>query len=115
MRAIRILTGGLLLSLLASGRAAGNDPAVIIDPERGGLLLRSDDDDEVAALALGTTVEVRVTGVVARARVTQVFGNPTRRWLTGVYLFPLPDGAAVDALRLVVGERVLEGVVLEKA
>ncbi len=54
------------------------------DPNRGGLLLRGEKGVELPAPALGTTIEVRVTGVVARARVTQVFQNPTAEWLTGV-------------------------------
>src|SRR5204863_8397331 len=33
----------------------------------------------------------------------------------GVYVFPLPEDAAVDHLRLHVGDRVLEGVIRERA
>jgi Ca-activated chloride channel family protein len=116
MRRIGMVTAELLLSLLIAGRAAWAAQEKPFDPNRGGMVLRAEEDGaEQAAPVLGTTVEVRVTGVVARARVTQVFGNPTAEWMTGIYLFPLPDGAAVDTLRLVVGDRVFEGVVQEKA
>lgn len=106
MRRNRFLTAGIFLSLwLVAGRAAWCED---------GLLLQTGQGSVVAAPVLGTTVEVRVTGIVARARITQIFRNPTDEWLTGIYLFPLPDGAAVDTLRLAVGDRVLEGIVQEK-
>ena len=46
---------------------------------------------------------------MARARITQRFANPTDLWLEGVYVFPLPDDAAVDHLEMHVGGRVIEG------
>ncbi|HEX9670018.1 MAG TPA: marine proteobacterial sortase target protein [Thermoanaerobaculia bacterium] len=113
---MRSIAGGFFLSLLIvsrAGAAAATDSPFA--PECG-LVLRSEvDGSEVAAPVLGTTIEVRVTGVVARSRVTQIFANPTRQWLTGIYLFSLPDGAAVDALRFVVDGRVIEGTVQEMA
>ncbi|HEX3127647.1 MAG TPA: marine proteobacterial sortase target protein, partial [Thermoanaerobaculia bacterium] len=75
-----------------------------------GLVLQTKQGPTIEAPVLGTAVEVRVTGIVARAKVTQIFTNPSKEWVTGVYLFPLPDGAAVDTLRLTVGDRKMEGV-----
>jgi Ca-activated chloride channel family protein len=101
----RFSTAGLLLCLMmfAAGSAWSDCGC--------GFVLEAKDGSRIDAPALGTTVEVRVTGIVARARVTQIFQNPSGEWLTGTYLFPLPDGAAVDALHLVVGDRKMEGVV----
>lgn len=67
------------------------------------------------AAMLSTEVEMRVTGLVARTRLTQHFHNDSADWVEGVYLFPLPEDAAVDGLRLVIGDRVLEGEIQEKA
>src|SRR3546814_12759306 len=53
--------------------------------------------------------------MVARATVRQVFHNPGDRWLEGIYVFPLPERAAVDRLTMLVGERRIEGRILEKA
>jgi Ca-activated chloride channel family protein len=83
-------------------------------PSEQGLFLRSGDGELFPAASVGTAVEVRVTGIVARARVTQIFTNPTGKTVEGFYVFPLPDGAAVDTLRMTVGGRVLEGVVRQK-
>ncbi len=67
-----------------------------------------------AAPLLATDVEIRVTGIVARALVRQEFSNPTAEWAEGVYVFPLPEDAAVDHLRMRVGDRVIEGVIQER-
>ena len=79
-----------------------------------GLMLQPKQGPPIDAPALGTAVEVRVTGIVARTKVTQIFTNPSQEWVTGIYLFPLPDGAAVDTLRLTVGDRKMEGVIQTK-
>lgn len=68
----------------------------------------------VPAPLLETDVAIDVTGVVARTVVRQRFHNPHELWLEGTYVFPLPDDAAVDAMRFVVGERVIEGEIQER-
>ena len=67
-----------------------------------------------AAPLLSTHVDIRVTGVLVRATVRQEFTNPSPVWAEGLYVFPLPDDAAVDHLRMKVGERVIEGVIKER-
>lgn len=61
-----------------------------------------------------TRVHFDVKGVVARAVVTQRFVNPSDAWVEGVYVFPLPEGAAVDHLKMRAGDRVIEGQIREK-
>ena len=80
----------------------------------GALLWRAGDEGLVPAPALDTRVELRVTGMVARATVHQEFVNPATVWAEGVYVFPLPEDAAVDHLRMRVGDRVIEGVIRER-
>ena len=38
--------------------------------------------------------------MLARVRVRQSFHNPGQHWAEGIYVFPLPEQAAVDHLRL---------------
>ena len=66
------------------------------------------------APVLGATVEVRVTGIIARTKVTQIFQNPSSDWVEGIYIFPLPGDAAVDMLKMRVGDRTILGVIQEK-
>ena len=85
-------------------------------PRQGALLLRPRDAGEaLSAPLLSTAVAFHVAGMVARARVVQTFSNPGEGWYEGVYVFPLPEKAAVDHLRLRVGERTIEGEIEERA
>lgn len=58
-----------------------------------------------------TTVEAEISGVFARVRVAQVFRNPHADQLDTLYVFPLPENAAVDRYEFQIGERVVRGVV----
>ena len=79
------------------------------DMRSGALLLKSENDRFVEAPLVGTDVDLTVSGPTARARVTQIFHNPTDGWVEAVYVYPLPEGAAVDTLKMVIGERVVVG------
>lgn len=68
----------------------------------------------IAAPVLATEIEIDIAGPVARTAVRQLFVNQADAWLEGTYVFPLPETAAVDTLRMLVGDRVIEGVVKEK-
>ena len=68
----------------------------------------------VAAPLVATDVNIDVAGIVARTTVTQRFVNPTPVWREGIYLFPLPDNAAVDRMRIETAGRVIEGEVRER-
>jgi Ca-activated chloride channel family protein len=65
-------------------------------------------------LAVDTDIQLEITGLVSRVAVTQRFSNRGMYWAEGIYRFPLPEGAAVDRLRVRVGERLLEGEIQEK-
>jgi Ca-activated chloride channel family protein len=93
--------------------AIGSGLARAEDDRRQGLYLAAG-DSAVPAPVLGSTVEVRVTGIIARAKVTQIFKNPSKEWVEGIYIFPLPEDAAVDTLRLKIGDRTVQGVIQEK-
>jgi Ca-activated chloride channel family protein len=73
-----------------------------------------DDGSSLRSVALDTDIEVEVTGLVARVSVTQVFQNTGGAWSEAIYRYPLPDGSAVDRMRVHVGDRILEGEIHEK-
>ena len=82
----------------------------------GTLLWRTaQQETPMPAPVLTTDVAMRVTGVILRATVRQQFANPSSEWAEGVYVFPLPEDAAVDHLRMRVGDRIIEGVIQERA
>ncbi len=85
------------------------------DVSEGSLLLRTDKAEKFQQIPiLHTEVDMRVTGMIVRARIKQSFKNPGRQWVEGVYVFPLPEDAAVDHMRMHIGQRVIEGVIKEK-
>jgi Ca-activated chloride channel homolog len=100
----------------AEAPAPGNVPAFVTpaDMRSGALLLRGENDRYVEAPLVGTDVDLAISGPTARARVTQIFHNPTDGWVEAVYVYPLPEGAAVDTLKMVVGERVIVGDIKER-
>lgn len=78
--------------------------------ERSGLLLYPGQSGQpFAAPLLGTDIKVDVAGPLARATFTQRFYNPSKSPVEALYLFPLPEDAAIDGLTLRVGEQVIEG------
>src|SRR6266542_3149946 len=66
------------------------------------------------APALETDVKLRVRGMILRGEVTQRFRNPDSACAEAMYAFPLPEDAAVDTLRMTVGQRVIEGEIKER-
>ncbi len=66
------------------------------------------------ATTINTDVDMRISGLVARVSVRQEFRNEGTEWVEGVYVFPLPDKAAVDRMRMHIGDRFIEGEIREK-
>jgi Ca-activated chloride channel homolog len=92
------------------------EPDPITSPEQlqsGGLLFRMQ-HGYVVATKLNTDINIEVSGLVARVSVKQAFRNSGQQWVEGVYIFPLPENAAVDRMRLHIGERFIEGEIREK-
>ena len=59
-------------------------------------------------------VNVEVVGRMARTTVTQVFKNHTSRRTAGEYRFTLPQDAALSRLAMSVGEKMMEGELVER-
>ena len=81
---------------------------------QAGSLLWKMEQGYTTATTLNTDVEMKISGLVARVSVRQEFRNEGSEWTEGVYVFPLPDKAAVDRMRLHVGDRYIEGEIREK-
>ncbi len=90
--------------------AQGSPP---MDIQSGTLLLKMQ-AGLVTATRVNTDVTISVSGLVARVSVRQEFRNEGDDWAEGIYVFPLPDKAAVDRMRLHIGERFIEGEIREK-
>ena len=115
-------TGAILAAILFSSTATAQPAPAAMgglvrmdEMGRGALLLRTLDPRLfLPAPEVETDATITVSGIVARARVRQRFVNPSELWLEGVYVFPLPEDAAVDRFRLIVDDRVVEGQIQER-
>jgi Ca-activated chloride channel family protein len=81
--------------------------------QTGSLLWRMEQGYTTATL-MNTDVDMKISGLIARVSVRQEFRNEGSEWVEGIYVFPLPDGAAVDRMRLHIGDRFIEGEIQEK-
>jgi Ca-activated chloride channel family protein len=61
-----------------------------------------------------TQADVKIAGVVAEVTVTQIYKNQGKKTLEAVYVFPGSTRAAVHALRMTIGERVVEAEIMER-
>jgi Ca-activated chloride channel family protein len=108
----------LLLLILALPAEAQIDVTAATDltpgQMRSGSLLLRMQAGYVVATRMNTDIEAQVSGLVARVSVSQSFRNDGQEWVEGIYVFPLPDAAAVDRFRMHVGERIIEGEIREK-
>jgi Ca-activated chloride channel homolog len=102
---------------VAAGAPAQAAPAFVTpaDMRAGALLLETENNRYVEAPLVATDVDLVVSGPTARARVTQIFHNPTDGWVEAVYVYPLPEGGAVDTLKMVIGERIVVGDIKERS
>lgn len=102
--------------LAAASETNMNFPQVAMqDVSEGSLLLKSENSHDYRQVPLvKTDVDIHVSGMILRCHVKQEFRNTSNAWVEGIYVFPLPEKAAVDHMRMHVGERVLEGLIKEK-
>ncbi|MBK8147557.1 MAG: VWA domain-containing protein [Acidobacteria bacterium] len=61
-----------------------------------------------------TDVKAEITGFLSRVRVTQEFENSFTDKIEAVYVFPLPNDAAVDEMTMRIGERVVRGRIMRR-
>lgn len=102
----------LLILALRPALAVPNGPTP--DQMQTGSLLLHMGEGYVTATLMKTDVNIAVNGLVARVSVMQEFRNDGSEWVEGVYVFPLADKAAVDQMRLFIGDRFIEGEIREK-
>src|SRR5215468_2132719 len=98
----------------AEGEVAGLPVVASLADARIGSLLLRQGEQYVEAPRLATDIDIAVSGPTSRARVTQIFNNPTKNWVEAIYVNPLPDGGAVDILKMVIGDRIVVGEIKER-
>lgn len=88
-------------------------PAEVKDLGEGSMQVTGDAQERILTLK-HTEVKAEISGFVAEVLVTQVFGNPADKPIEAVYVFPLPENAAVNELTLKVGDRTIKGQIKKR-
>lgn len=99
--------------------AKGSDQAAPANEEKppgcGALMAKLPDvEKEVPVPLKHTAVVGNIDGYIANVDVTQQFHNPYNSKIEAVYVFPLPDNAAVSEFVMTVGERKIRGIIRER-
>ncbi len=71
-------------------------------------------DHEVTVPLKHTDVKASVAGYISTVNVTQQFTNPYDSKIEAVYVFPLPENAAVNDFVMTIGERKIRGIIRER-
>jgi Ca-activated chloride channel family protein len=103
---------GLASWLCLASTAAGAEKPEI---PGGELQILDDQGKAVGACPLKhTDVEADIVGFVGRVTVKQTFHNPLDKKIEAIYVFPLPQDAAVDDMVMTVGERRIVGQIKQR-
>jgi len=114
-RLLVALLAASALSPAAHSQRAPDGTVSKAEVSSGALLLASSQPGRyVEAPLVAADVKMDISGPVIRTTLTQRFTNPTDKWVEGVYAFPLPEDAAVDTLKVVIGDRFIEGDIKER-
>ncbi|MEG3894503.1 MULTISPECIES: VIT domain-containing protein [unclassified Microcoleus] len=75
----------------------------------GGLFVKTQNTAREQVFPLKQTeVKAKIAGNISRVEVVQKFENPFPESLEAVYVFPLPDEAAVDDMEIKIGSRTIK-------
>jgi Ca-activated chloride channel family protein len=85
------------------------------NPGCGAMLAKLPKEDKKIPLPLKhTDVKGQVAGYIATVDVTQKFHNPYDGKIEAVYVFPLPQNAAVNEFIMIIGKRRIRGIIRER-
>jgi len=101
------------LALVAWSPAHAEDTDALV-PESPYFHVKSDDPTLDALPLKATKVDVRIAGVIAEVTVTQQYRNEGQRPIEARYVFPGSTRAAVHAMNVRLGERLISAEIREK-
>jgi len=100
--------------ILFAPAAAQTGPPVTLDAVGSGELLWKSEGGLIPLPVGETDVVLEVTGVMSHGRVTQSFRNTTDEVIETIYVFPLPERAAVHHMEMRIGDRHIVSEIREK-
>ena len=107
----------IILLFMGIALANPNDKKSISlnDIQSGTLVQKGEEPGQYYALPrLDTKVDLAIDGLVVSATVDQMFVNNSSEPIEAIYVFPLPDKAAVYDMVMIVNDRLIQSHVKEK-
>lgn len=109
------LQPGEELWVIARTADQGAAPEAPEGPRCGALLATLPNETKQVPVPLKhTSVTGNIDGYIATVDVTQQFHNPYSSKIEAVYVFPLPQNAAVSEFVMTIGERKIRGIIRER-
>lgn len=105
------LTATASRPLSETGTSAQSDPDKTLSPY---FMVVSDDPEKDVMPLKSTQADVKIAGTVAEVKITQVYRNTGKKTLEAIYVFPGSSRAAVHAMRMTIGERVIVAEIMER-
>ena len=107
MLALALFVGAPPVTMAADNPAKERNEDLV---SQGGMRVLGEDGKPVMELPLKhTSVSASISGYITRVDVKQTFQNPFKDKIEAVYVFPLPNRAAIDAMTMKIGDRVIIG------
>ena len=79
-----------------------------------GAMMARIEEKEIPLPLKHTDVKSQISGYIATVEVIQQFHNPYDEKIEAVYVFPLPQNAAINEFIMVIGERKIRGIIRER-
>jgi Ca-activated chloride channel family protein len=113
---IAVLATAAVFSLALAGFSGSQTTAAPVAAETQGNLqvLDANGKPKGKCPLKRTDVKAEISGFLSRVTLTQEFDNPFKEKIEAVYVFPLPQNAAVDDMTMVVGDRTVRGKILRR-
>jgi Ca-activated chloride channel family protein len=103
---------GLLILILPFTASYGAEQEKILSPY---FFVQSKDPTVDPFPLLETKAKVDIAGVIAAIELTQVYKNEGKRTIEAIYCFPLGTKSAIHAMRMKIGNRIIEAKIEERA
>lgn len=112
---LRLSVPMVMLSLACTSVNAQPPVEKDIDKTLSPYFFVKSDNPETDQLPLkSTSAKVEIAGVIANVKVTQVYKNEGRNTLEAIYVFPASTHAAVYDMKMTIGERTIQAIIMER-
>ena len=86
------------------------------DIQSGSMVYKDEATHVVHSLqTVETDVNIHIVGMAVDATIDQIFTNTQQIPIEAIYVFPLPEEAAVYSMQMLIGDRLIESKIKEKA